>query len=156
MAKFSKGLRNAMLNSGSLISLLEDRVMRIYEGSDIPLTADAAALTAGNNWLMEITADNEDGTGLSLRFEHSPQDVALQRPVDEVWKTASILASGKMAFFRIEHRSDDGSDSPNGDSMRIQGTIGLGPGSDMIVSNLYVTAGQPWTLNYFRLTLPTN
>lgn len=148
MAKFSSGLRSAMLSQGSLKSLIDGHVLRIYEG-EVPISADSALGNAV--LLMELTVN---GGGGGFTFAAGPGDVTLRQTVGERWETLSVTASGAMSFFRLVHPNDSGPNDSG--SRRIQGSIGRSFSHDMAVSTLNTLAGQPWLLNSFYVEFPSD
>ena len=147
MAKFSTGMRDAMIDGSSAKALLTGCVMRIYEASAAPADADAAET---GTLLMVLSAG---GTGAGFSFDAVTGEAALVRAAAQVWKTDAIVADGTMRYFRMVAPTDGGTQSTS--AVRVQGTVGAAAGADMMVSNADVVAGGPWILNYFRLTLPT-
>ena len=147
MAKFSTGMRDAMIDGSSAKALLTGCVMRIYEASAAPADADAAET---GTLLMVLSAG---GTGAGFSFDAVTGEAALVRAAAQVWKTDAIGAGGTMSYFRMVAPTDNGAQSTS--AVRVQGTVGAAAGADMMVSNADVVAGGPWILNYFRLTLPT-
>ena len=147
MAKFSTGMRDAMIDGSSAKALLTGCVMRIYEAPAAPADADAAET---GTLLMVLSAG---GTGAGFSFDAVTGEAALVRAAAQVWKTDAIGANGTMRYFRMVAPTDGGAQSTS--AVRVQGTVGAAAGADMMVSNADVVAGGPWILNYFRLTLPT-
>jgi hypothetical protein len=147
MAKLSTGFRDGIMGAGSAKSLLDGAVMWIFASSTIPASADQEE---SGTLLMELSVDG-DGTGFT--FDPVIGEASLVKSTTETWKTNAIDESGDMAYFRLAHPSDSGSASTT--AVRVQGTIGTYGGVDLIVSDVAVVSGAPWTLNYFRLSLPT-
>lgn len=147
MAKFSTGLRDGIMGAGSVKSLLDGAVMRIFESSAIPVSADAAE---DGTLLMELSVD---GSGAGFSFDVVSGESSLVKAALETWETNAINATGDMAYFRLVPPADTGISSVT--AVRVQGVIGLYGGTDMVVSDVGVTSGAPWTLSYFRLSLPT-
>ena len=146
MAKFSTGLRNAMMGSSGCKELLTGGTLRIFSGTP-PLSADDAE---DGELLMELTAGGAPGAGLSFA---EPSGAKLSKAVGEVWMTDSTEASGTATYFRFVAAGDDPMDS-SGDMIRIQGTVGE-VASDMNVTDPEIASGEPWILNHFRIGLPT-
>ncbi|AVS68129.1 hypothetical protein C8245_22900 [Paracidovorax avenae] len=144
MAKFSTGLRNGMLESTGFKEALQGAVLKIYGGA-VPADADAAV--AGT--LLATLTDNGGSGGLNFG---TAAGGILSKDTAQVWKTNSIPTTGSATYFRLAPASDDGSASTT--TPRLQGTIAA-LNADMNVSNTLFTAGQPWTLNYFAVALPT-
>lgn len=147
MPKFSTGLRAAML--ATFKDQMDGSELRIFSVAnlvDIPATSDAAE---AGTLLMTLTASGNGSTGLTFAL---PADGAISKSEAEVWMTSAIAEDGKCAYFRVVPMGDDGLESV--DSPRIQGTCGL-VAADMVLTNVNVTAGLPWTLNFFTVGLPT-
>lgn len=145
MAKFSTGIRNAMMGSSGCKEMLTGGTLRIFSGTP-PLSADDAE---DGVLLMELTAG---GTGTGLTFAE-PSGAKLSKATGEVWMTNSTEASGTASYFRFVAAGDDPMDSGTS-SIRIQGTVGE-VASDMNVTDPEITSGEPWVLNHFRIGLPT-
>lgn len=148
MAKFSTGLRNGMLNAAGLKPALDGGLLKIFAApaGSIPTTADDAET---GTLLMTLTAGGDGVTGLTFG---DPADGVISKSVAQVWMTSSVDASGQCAYFRFVAQGDDGTQSTT--APRVQGNVGV-VGADMNLTSLNVTAGTPWTLNYFNVGLPT-
>lgn len=145
MAKFSTGLRNGMLSGLSLKAALDGGSLILFSGP-VPPTADAAAT---GTVLMSLTVGGNGTTGLTFG---SAADGVISKSEAEVWATSAVAASGTISYFRFVSSADSGGDSTT--EARIQGTAGI-VGTDLVLTSAEVTAGQPWTLNYFNVALPT-
>ena len=145
MAKFSTGLRNAMLGSQSFRDSLNGSELRIYSGP-VPSTADDAVGAA--TLLITVTVD---GTGGGLTFSDTPENGAISKTSSEVWK-GTISNTGNATWFRLTAASDTGASSQT--AYRVQGNIGVA-GTDMIVANPLLTETEEFVLNYFAVALPT-
>lgn len=144
MAKFSTGLRNGMLSGLSLKAALNGGSLRLFSGP-VPPTADAAAT---GTVLMRLTVGGGT-TGLSFG---TAENGVISKSETEVWATSAVDTSGTISHFRFVSSTDSGGDSTT--EARIQGTAGI-VGTDLVLTSTEVTAGQPWTLNYFNVALPT-
>jgi hypothetical protein len=144
MAKFSTGLRNSMLESSAFKTLFANCKLRVYSGA-VPADADAAVT---GTLLAELSAG---GTGTGLNFDVASGGAIPKEP-SEVWMTSAAAASGTPSYFRLVQNADAGAASTT--LPRVQGTAG-GAGADLVMTNPALTAGQPWTLNYFSVGLPT-
>lgn len=144
MAKFSTGLRNTMLGTGSLRSVMNSSVMRLYSGSP-PASADAAV----TGTLLCTLSVNGSGTGVT--FETIPADGVIAKEPAEVWQGTNA-ATGTVAYARLVATSDTGNTSTTAN--RIQVTVG-NTSTDILVANTLLTSGQTFTLNYFNVELPT-
>lgn len=145
MAKFSTGLRNGMLSGLSLKAALNGGSLILFSGP-VPPTADAAAT---GTVLMSLTVGGNGTTGLTFG---SAADGVISKSEAEVWATSAVDISGTISYFRFVSSTDSGGDSTT--EARIQGTAGI-VGTDLVLTSTEVTAGQPWTLNYFNVALPT-
>ena len=145
MAKFSTGLRNGMLSGLSLKAALDGGSLRLFSGP-VPATADAAET---GTVLMSLTVGGNGTTGLTFG---SAADGVISKSEAEVWATSAVDTSGTISYFRFVSSTDSGGDSTT--EARIQGTAGI-VGTDLVLTSAEVTAGQPWTLNYFNVALPT-
>lgn len=145
MAKFSTGLRNGMLNGLSLKAALNGGSLLLFSGP-VPPTADAAAT---GTVLMSLTVGGDGTTGLTFG---SAADGVISKSEAEVWATSAVDISGTISYFRFVSSTDSDGDSTT--EARIQGTAGI-VGTDLVLTSTEVTAGQPWTLNYFNVALPT-
>ena len=145
MAKFSTGLRNGMLSGLSLKAALNGGSLLLFSGP-VPATADAAAT---GTVLMRLTVGGDGTTGLTFG---SAADGVISKSETEVWATSAVGTSGTISYFRFVSSTDSGGNSTT--EARIQGTAGI-VGTDLVLTSTEVTAGQPWTLNYFNVALPT-
>ncbi len=145
MAKFSTGLRNGMLSGLSLKAALNGGSLLLFSGP-VPPTADAAAT---GTVLMSLTVGGDGTTGLTFG---SAADGVISKSEAEVWATSAVDTSGTISYFRFVSSTDSGGDSTT--EARIQGTAGI-VGTDLVLTSTEVTAGRPWTLNYFNVALPT-
>jgi hypothetical protein len=144
MAKFSTGLRNAMLKDSSLAAALALGFIKIYSGA-VPATADAAL---GGAVLLSTISVNSTGTGLSLG---TPADGVISKAAAEIWSGVNA-ATGTASFFRYVAPADTGVASTV--EKRVQGTVALA-GGDLNISSLGLTAAATQTLNSFSIALPT-
>lgn len=142
--KFSTALREGLVVGGSLRSLLNDCLVRIYAGS-VPVSADSALGSAV--LLCEISAG---GTGTPLTFEATAPNGVLSKSVAENW-TGNNLADGTPSFFRLIKPGDTGGSGTS--DVRLQGTAGA-PGNDMIITNLPLVTGVPQSFDFFQIAVP--
>jgi hypothetical protein len=144
MAKFSTGLRNAMLKDSSLAAALDLGFIKIYSGA-VPASADAAL---GGAVLLSTISVNSTGDGLSLG---TPADGVISKDPGEIWSGINV-ATGTASFFRYVAPTDAGVLSTT--DPRVQGTVALA-GGDLNISSLGLTAAATQTLNSFSIALPT-
>jgi hypothetical protein len=143
--KVSTGLRNKMLDTGSLKAQLNSGFIDIYSGT-VPATADAAL--SGNTKLCRIS-NNATGTGIT--FDAAAANGVLAKNPAETWKGTN-LASGTATFYRFVAAADDGTLSTT--QVRLQGTVGLA-GADLNLSSVNLSSGANQTIDYFVVSLPT-
>jgi len=144
MTKFSTSIRTGMLTSTGAKTALQAGSLLIYGGAT-PTDADAAV----TGTLLATLSNNGDGTGLNF---DDAVNALLSKASAQIWKTNSVTTTGTGTYWRFVATGDDGTASTT--AKRAQGTIG-GAGSDMVMGNTTFTAGQPWSLNYFQIALPT-
>lgn len=140
--KFSTEIRRMLLVSGSLKSILDGGLVRIYSGP-VPASPDSAL--SGNTLLVEV-----DASGSLLTFEGMAPNGILMKSLDQEWG-ANVNVSGTPTFFRYVKPSDTGSATAG--EVRIQGTAG-GPASDMTITNAVLTEGTPHRIDYFAISIP--
>lgn len=143
--KVSTGLRDDILDTASLKSLLDGGVIRIYDGTP-PATADAAL--SGNTELVEISL-NDGGTGIN--FDTAAVSGALVKAPGETW-SGTIGVTGTASFFRHVLIADDGTLSTT--ARRIQGNIGVAA-NDMNLDSTSLTATVLLTISDYSVSLPT-
>ena len=144
--KTSTGLRNRMLDAGSLKSRLALGFLKIYSGAE-PGTADAAA----TGTLLSTISVSGAGTGLSLDTTAAAGVLAKS---SQVW-SGPIVATGVATYYRFCAAGDTGASS--GTEERIQGSVGQA-GADLNLSSVSLTANaaaSAQTINYYVVALPT-
>lgn len=145
MAKFSTGLRNTMLASGSFKGALDAGFLDIYAGA-APATADAAV--GGATKLCRVSVGSS-GTGLT--FASTATGGVLSKASAEVWSGVN-LASGTATWFRFVAAADDGTESTT--APRIQGSVAAA-GADLNMGNTSLVSGQTQPVDSFAVALPT-
>lgn len=140
--KFSTELRKQQCFSGSLKAILDNSVIRLYDGP-VPNNADSA-LTGSNSLLCEITAGAN-----TLTFDPTASSPMLVKSMTEVWQ-GDVAKTGSVTFFRLVKQSDTGTNTPL--EVRIQGTVG-GPAEDLTISNETLILGAPLRIEYFSIAL---
>lgn len=157
MAKFSTGLRQAMLEGPGVKAALDGGRLRIFcaasdpadaDGTavDPPATADAAET---GTLMLELTVGGDGATGLNLVAENG----VLRKQEGQVWMCANALHTGPLHYWRFVPASATTGESAT--EARIQGTVGLVLG-DMLVTSLMVQQGTPWTLSHFDIDIPAS
>lgn len=146
--KTSTGLRDDMLDSNSLKTILDGGFIKIYSGPE-PLTADDAIGSVGTNVLL--CTISVSGLGGGLNFDTAAASGALAKAPAEVWKGTNV-ASGTAAFYRHVTAADDGASSTT--QQRIQGSIGTS-GKELNLSDTGLTLGAEQTIDHYVVSLPT-
>lgn len=144
--KSSTGLRNKILDTGSLKSRLALGFIKFYTGAE-PATADAAV----TGTLLTTLSVSGAGTGLSMDAAAAAGVLAKSA---EVWSGA-IVATGVAGYYRFSRVGDTGVLSTTEE--RIQGSIGLA-GADINLSNTALVTNASLTaqtLDYYVVSLPT-
>ncbi|WP_288923191.1 hypothetical protein [uncultured Ottowia sp.] len=158
MAKFSTGLRQAMVAGGGILNALNGGRLRIFcaasdpsnpqtSAVDAPMTADAAET---GTLMLELTAGGDGVTGLTLAAVGGG---LLKKQDGQTWLCANVLHSGPINYWRFVAPGDTAGASQT--EARIQGTIGITRG-DMLVSGLEVSQGASWILNHFDIEAPAS
>lgn len=144
--KTSTGLRNKILDTGSLKSRLALGFIKIYSGAE-PATADAAV----TGTLLSTISVSGGGTGLSLDTTAAAGVLAKSAAV---WSGA-IVATGTAGYYRFSAAGDTGASSATEE--RIQGSVGMA-GADLNLSSTALTINaslSAQTIDYFVVSLPT-
>lgn len=142
--KVSTGLRNAMLDTGSLKATMALGFIRIYSGA-VPADADAAV----TGTILCIVSNNSTGTGVNMAVAAAAG--VLEKLGSEVWSGVNS-ATATATYYRHVAVGDDGTSSVS--QARIQGTIGTA-GADMNLSSTALTDLATQTIDYYSVALPT-
>ena len=145
MLKLTESLRNAVMVTGSLKSLLDGGTIKIFAAPNAPARAEDAELGT----LLRIVSLNGDGSGLI--FDPVAAGGVMSKPVGAVWKGTN-LAAGVPKYYRWVMSGDAGDASTS--AHRVQGSVGVA-GEDMNVSNPNFILGAETPTVFFTLTLPT-
>lgn len=141
MLKYSEALRNALMVTGSLKSLIDGSEIRFYSGSAPSSPAEAISGTK----LVTIKVGTDGVT-----FEAEATGGTLVKNLSEVW-SGTAAAAGTATHFRLVATADADGASPT--AYRIQGSVGIA-GADINVTNPTLAIGASQTLDYFYLTMP--
>ena len=139
--KFSTGVRKQLCFTGSLKSILDGSVLRLYSGV-VPEHADSSL--SGATLLCEIKAGSN-----TVTFQASGTSPTLTKNLSEVWQ-GDVLANGVPTFFRLLKESDSGNTTDS--EIRVQGTVG-GPADDLTISNPTLVMGAPQRIEYFAISI---
>lgn len=142
--KTSTGLRNKILDTDSLKTVMALGFVNIYAGSE-PATADAAL---GGATLLCVVSNNSTGTGLTLDTAAAG---VLPKTPSEVWSGVNG-ASGAATFYRHVAVGDDGTLSTT--QPRIQGSIATF-GAELNLTSTTLTSGATQTIDFYSIAEPT-
>lgn len=143
----STGLRDDLLDTNSLKSLLDGGVIRIYDGTPPAAADDALGTITTNNLLVEISLN---GGGTGINFDTAASGGALAKAPGETWQ-GTIGTTGTASFFRHVLIADDGTLSTT--ARRLQGSIGVAA-NDMNLDSVSLTATEVLTISDYQVTLP--
>ena len=143
--KSSTGLRNQMLDTAPLRTILNLGVVNVYSGTT-PATADDAL---GGAVLLYTLSNASTVTGLT--FEPTASASVLAKKSTETWSGLNI-AGGVASFYRHVAPGDTGVASTT--QPRIQGSCGVA-GADMNMTSTTMILGATTTQNFYTINLPT-
>lgn len=141
--KLSTGLRNKLMDTGSLKATMALGFLDIYSGA-APADADAAA-TGVKLCRISVSAG---ATGLS--FDTSAVAGIISKPSGVVW-SGTNLATGSASYYRHVAAGDDATLSTT--QARIQGTVAT-VGADLNLSSTSLTSGASQAIDYYSVTIP--
>lgn len=142
--KVSTGLRNKVLDTGSVKATLALGFINIYAGA-VPADADASI---GAATLLCTISVASGGTGLTFG---TAAGGVLPKAAAETWSGVNA-ATGTATFYRHVAVGDDGTLSTT--QARLQGTIATA-GAEMNLSSTALVAAATQTLDYYVVALPT-
>lgn len=143
--KVSTGLRNGLLDSGSLKSQLDGGRINIYAGA-VPASADESL---GSATLLCAVTLNSAGSGIN--FDTAAVGDTLSKAPGQVWSGVNA-ATGTATFYRHVAAGDDGTLSTS--APRLQGEVGTA-GKELNLSSINLTSGATQTIDYYSVTQPT-
>lgn len=147
--KLSTGLRNQLLDTNPLKTILNLGFISIYSNSGaLPASADAA-LVGGTHVLLCHISNNNTTTGLTLAA--AAASGVITKNLSETWSKAAV-ATGTAAFWRFEAVGDTGALSTT--EARIQGLCDVA-GSELDIPSLSIVSTTVYTLNNWSFTIPT-
>lgn len=142
--KLSTGLRNKLLDTGSLKATFAAGFLKIYSGA-APADADAAV----TGTLLCTISIASGGTGIN--FAAAAVAGVLQKLSSETWSGVNA-ATGTAAYFRHVAAGDDGTLSTT--QARIQGTVATS-GADLNVASVALVAAATQPVDFYSVALPT-
>lgn len=143
MAQFSTGLRDKMLDSNPLKTVMALGFIKLYSGT-APVSADAAL----TGTLVTTISVASGGTGISMAA--AAASGVLSKAV-ETWSGVNA-SSSTVTHYRHVAVGDDGTLSTT--QARIQGSIATA-GADMNLSSVALTSGATQTIDTYSIALPT-
>ncbi len=141
--KLSTGLRDKLMDTGSLKSIFAGGLIKIYSGA-APADADAAV----TGTLLCTISLNSTGTGVN--FDTAAVGGILSKAPAEVW-SGNNSATGVAAYYRHVASGDNGASSTT--QARIQGSVAT-VGADLNLSSTSLTSGASQTVDYYSVTIP--
>jgi len=141
--KASTGLRNKLLDSNPLKTILALGEIKIFSGAE-PATADAAET---GTLLVTIT---EASGATKLSFAASAADGVISKDA-AVW-SGVVAAGGVAGYYRHVAAGDTGASSTT--EARIQGSVGLA-GADLNLTDLTLVLSATQTIDFYVVALPT-
>lgn len=142
--KLSTGLRNKLMDTGSLKSIFAAGFIKIYSGA-APADADQAI----TGTLLCTISIGSGGTGIN--FAVAAVAGVLQKLASETWSGVNA-ATGTAGYFRHVAAGDDGTLSTT--QARIQGTVGTG-GADLNINSVNLVAAATQPIDFYSVALPT-
>jgi hypothetical protein len=144
----STGLRNKILETGSLKSILANGFIHVYYSTlaNIPLSADDPIETAKHQKLLTVYGDGIS-SGLNLG---TAANGAINKSPGETW-AGPVLNTGNAVFFRFVGSADTGFASTT--EARLQGRVGVS-GAELNISSLALVAGNTQAVNFASISLP--
>jgi hypothetical protein len=142
--KVSTGLRNKLLDTGSLATIFSGGKIQIYSGT-VPSSADAAV--SSGNLLCSITLSGGAGTHMAS----SASGGVLTKATAEAW-AGTVGSSGVATFYRHVATGDDGTASAT--QARLQGAVSTA-GAELNLSSTTLVSGATQTIDYYSVALPT-
>lgn len=141
--KSSTGLRNKLMDTGSLKSIFAGGLIKIYGGA-APADADAAA----TGTLLCTISNNSTGAGIN--FDAAAAGGVISKAAAETW-SGNNVATGTATHYRHVAAADDGTLSTT--QARIQGTISV-VGADLNLSSVALVNAAPQAVDFYSVTLP--
>jgi hypothetical protein len=142
--KASTGLRNKILDTGSLKSTMALGFINIYAGT-VPADADASI---GSATLLCTISNNSTGTGLTLDTAAAG---VLPKTSSETWSGVNA-ASGTASFYRHVAVGDDGTASTT--QARLQGSVATS-GAELNLTSTALSSGATQNVDFYSINLPT-
>lgn len=149
MIKTSTGLAAHLAVTGSIKNALDGGLIKVYDATEEPATADAA-VTGTLIWTLSV-----NGAGTGLTFEAAAVGRGAVKKASETWSGAT--QAGTARYYRFVAAGDDGAASTT--QKRVQGSCGNTAEADLYLSNPVLTTNASPTakaLSSYSVVLPTN
>lgn len=146
--KASTGIRNQILDTGSLKTIIDLGFINIYSGTE-PTDADNAIGSAGANVLLSTISIDGLGTGLSM--DAAAATGILSKIPADVWKGTNG-ASGTATFYRHVAVGDTGTLSTT--EPRLQGSIAVA-NAEMNFTSTTLSSGADQLVDFYSIAFPT-
>lgn len=140
-AKLSTGMRNHMLETGSVKGAFTTAVLRLYSGTE-PASADDAIT---GTLLVTITGPS----AAALAFDAATGG-ALPKASNQVWAGVAV-ASGTATHFRLVDTADAATSSTT--AKRIQGKCGTAS-AELNMTSTSIATGATQTVDAGNITMP--
>lgn len=140
--KVSTGLRNKLMDTGSLKSIFAAGFIKIYSGS-APADADAAV----TGTLLVTISISSGGTGIN--FDTAAASGVLSKAPAETW--SGVCTGGTAGYYRHVAAGDTGVSSTT--EARLQGNVAT-LGSDLNLSSTTLVGAATQTIDFYSVTLP--
>lgn len=143
--KVSTGLRNHVLDTGSVRSALNGGFIKYYSGA-VPGSADDALGAS-----VLIVTISLDATGVGINFDTLAATGILAKAPLEIWRGICAV-SGTPTFYRHVASTDTGVLSTT--EKRLQGAIAT-VGAEINLSSTALVSGASETLDFYVVNFPT-
>lgn len=140
----STGLRNGILDTSALNTLLNAGEIRIWSGS-APATADDTATGT-----LLVTINTSTGSGFDLKFLNTAVSGVLSKSAN-TWDGVAV-ATGTAGYFRYCASTSDANGTSTTE-VRIQGAVSTS-GAELNMSSTSITSAATTTIDTFDITMP--
>jgi len=142
-SRFSTGLVNKVLDTGSLDSVLPAFFVDVYSGTQ---PTDANDAPTG----VKLCTLYSNGTSNPLSWNAAAVGGVLGKNSGETWST-TVTQAGIAGWFRVRLAGDSNTSSTT--DPRIDGAIGVS-GAEINLASTNLALNAPLTLSSFTVTLP--
>lgn len=142
----STGLRQGILHTGALNTLLDSGEIRIWSGS-APSGADDTATGT-----LLVTINTSTGSGFNLKFLDTAVAGVLSKSLN-TWDGVAV-ATGTAGYFRYCASTSDANGTSTTE-IRIQGAVSTS-GAELNMSSTSITSAATTTIDTFDITMPAS